>query len=147
MTSKEYNEQVLKAIIHGTTNPKQKRDGCSVTESQIQIACVDWFKLQYRQLFEDGVLFHIPNERQCSYALGARLKREGVVKGVADLCLALMRHGYGALYIEMKKPGSYQRPEQKTWEQSITRHGYLYKVIKNFDDFKKLIDWYVNYDK
>lgn len=80
MTSKEYNEQVLKAIIHGTTNPKQKRDGCSVTESQIQIACVDWFKLQYRQLFEDGVLFHIPNERQCSYALGARLKREACCK-------------------------------------------------------------------
>lgn len=74
---------------------------------------------------------------------GRRIKREGIVRGVADLCLAMPRHGYGALYIEMKRPDRYQSPEQRTWQKNIERHGNKYVVCKSLDEFIKIINRYL----
>ena len=99
---------------------------------------------QYNLLWQDGVLFHIPNEGIRQGVTGKRMKSEGIVRGVADLCLAVGRHGYHALYVEMKLPGNYQSDFQKAWEKGVTKHGNLYAVIKSFEDFKTLIDWYLS---
>ena len=140
-----YNRQVLDAILHGKPAPKRIPKGpASSSESQIQQACINWFKAQYPRLWEDGVLFHIANEGVRRGGAGSRAKREGVVRGVADLCLAMPRKGYGALYIEMKKPGCYQRPDQKTWQKNIEKHGNKYVVIKSVESFMRLIQEYLN---
>lgn len=121
--------------------PKQKVSGPS--ESQIQQMCINWFRLQHQKLWEDGVLFHIPNEGIRRGVTGKRMKAEGIVKGVADLCLAIPRHGYAALYIEMKRPGCYQRPEQKMWERGVTKHGNKYVVCKSLEEFQLTINRYL----
>ena len=90
------------------------------------------------------MLFHIPNEGIRLGKMGARVKREGVVRGVADLCLCISRGGYNALYIEMKKPGSYQRPEQKEWQRNTEKHGNRYVVCKSLDDFQREITSYIS---
>ena len=113
------------------------------TESQIQQTCIKWFQLQHNALWEDGVLFHIANEGIRVGKLGGRTKREGIVRGVADLCLAVPRHGYGALYIEMKRPGCYQSPEQRTWQKCIEKHGNKYVVCKSLDEFMVTINRYL----
>lgn len=106
---------VLQAIKEGRdpkTVKKPPRDPSEgPSESEIQQSCIKWFQLQHRALWEDGVLFHIANEGIRLGGQGRRIKREGIVRGVADLCLAMPRHGYGALYIEMKRPDRYQSPE------------------------------------
>ena len=66
-----------------------------------------------------------------------------VVKGVADLCLSVSRHGFNALYIEMKKPGNYQSKEQKEWQSGVEKHGNKYVVCKSLDEFEKLITDYL----
>lgn len=74
------------------------------SESEIQQACIQWFQYAYPQLWQDGMLYHNANEGIRPGGQGRRIKREGLRKGVADLCLSVPRKGYGALYIEMKSP-------------------------------------------
>lgn len=142
-----YNMRVLQAIREGrdpkTVKRPKREPSEGPTESQIQQSCIKWFQMQHRALWEDGVLFHIANEGIRLGGQGGRIKREGIVKGVADLCLAIPRHGYGALYIEMKRPGCYQQPEQKTWQKNIERHGNKYVVCKSLDEFMVTINRYL----
>lgn len=142
-----YNMLVLQAIKEGrdpkTVKKPPRSPSEGPTESQIQQACIKWFKLQHRNLWDDGVLFHIANEGIRIGSQGSRIKREGIVKGVADLCLAMPRHGFGALYIEMKRPGCYQSPEQKTWQKCIERHGNKYVVCKSVNEFIVTINRYL----
>lgn len=142
-----YNRQVLKAICEGRdpkTVKRPPRDPSEgPTESEIQQSCIKWFQLQHRDLWDDGVLFHIANEGIRVGRQGGRTKREGVVRGVADLCLALPRHGYGALYIEMKRPKRYQSPEQRAWQQNIEKHGNKYVVCRSLNEFIVTINRYL----
>ena len=142
-----YNMLVLQAIKEGRdpkTVKKPPRDPSEgPSESEIQQSCIKWFQLQHRALWEDGVLFHIANEGIRLGGQGRRIKREGIVRGVADLCLAMPRHGYGALYIEMKRPDRYQSPEQRTWQKNIELHGNKYVVCKSLDEFIKIINRYL----
>ncbi len=143
----DWNKQVLESIVKGTPKPKaptRTKSVSGVLETHIQQACIKWFMYQYNMLWQDGVLFHIPNEGIRQGVTGKRMKSEGIVRGVADLCLAVGRHGYHALYVEMKRPGNYQSDFQKAWEKGVTKHGNLYAVIKSFEDFKTLIDWYLS---
>lgn len=56
------------------------------------------------------LIYHVPNggtrggDRKSAVIAGATMNALGVKKGTPDLCLPIPRHGYGALYIEMKKP-------------------------------------------
>lgn len=142
-----YNRMVLDAIINGTPIPAKEAKRIAesgLSESDIQKSCIKWFQITHPHLWEDGVLYHIPNERKCSVRRGHQLKLEGVVSGVADLCLAQAKHGFHALYIEMKKPGSYQQESQKKWQSGIEKHGYKYVVCKSRDEFEKAVTEYLN---
>lgn len=138
---------LLESIISGTPLPAKKAREIAqhgLTESQIQQSCIRWFQAMYPKLWKDGVLFHVANERKCTQWQGKKLKMEGVVKGVADLCLALSRHGFNALYIEMKKPGNYQSKEQKEWQAGVEKHGNRYVLCKSLDEFEQIVTEYIN---
>jgi hypothetical protein len=142
----KYNKMVMDAIVSGTPLPAAKVRQLAqygLSESQIQQSCIRWFQVTHPQLWKDGVLFHIANERKCTQWQGRKLKLEGVVKGVADLCLAVARKGFNALYIEMKKPGSYQEKEQKEWQSGVEKHGNRYVVCKSLDEFEKIVTDYL----
>ena len=86
--------------------------------------------MQHRALWEDGVLFHIANEGIRLGGQGGRIKREGIVKGVADLCLAIPRMVMGHSTLN-ETPRCYQQPSRKTWQKNIERHGNKYVVCKS----------------
>lgn len=106
-------------------------------ESNLQIACVRWFRLQYPSLAP--LLFSVPNGGRRDRVTGAILKAEGAVAGVADLLLLvpnIHRHG---LCIEMKTPKGRQSPEQKAWQKAVESFGYKYAVVRYFEEFRDLI--------
>lgn len=142
-----YNRRVLEAIKQGVPLSKipapTKKEYCGPSESEIQQSCIGWFKIFHRELWEDGVLFHIPNEGIRLGGIGSRMKREGIVRGVADICLAVPRQGFGALYIEMKRPDNYQSPEQKRWQKGVEKHGNKYAVAKSLQDFIAIVNEYL----
>ena len=143
---KGYNRRLLDAIINdkvaevvGIEKPKTPR---VEEEHEIQKNCVRWFRLQYRQY--EKMLFAIPNGGARSKATAGKLKAEGVVAGVADLCLAIGRGGYGALYIEMKQRGNFQQKNQKEWQTVCERCGNRYVVCKNIKEFMDAINEYMS---
>jgi len=111
-------------------------------ESTLQSNCVKWFRLQYPNLARN--LFAIPNGGQRTFTQAVTLKREGVVAGVSDLCFAYpcppLFHG---LFIEMKVGKNDQTEHQRKFQIAIERFGYLYKVVRTFDEFKFLIELYM----
>ena len=68
------------------------------SESQIQHDCLTWFRLQYPKLAL--LMFAVPNGGRRDAKSGARMKYEGVVKGVADLILLIPKKGYASQLIQ-----------------------------------------------
>ena len=147
MARDSFNKRLLEAIVKGVDKksvPANVIKSIGMNESEIQQACLQWFAVQYPVFAKEGMLFHIPNEGIRLGGMGARMKREGIVRGVADLCLCSPRGGYHALYIEMKKPGNYQTPEQKAWQKNCEKYGNLYVVCKSLEEFKDIVTKYLN---
>lgn len=115
----------------------------SEVEHRIQQACVRWFNLQYPHL--RGRLFAVPNGGRRDVVTGAKLKAEGVVAGVADLILLVTNKAFGALLIEMKKPGGIQSAAQRQWQEIVTTNGeYKYVICRSIYDFMREIREYLN---
>lgn len=108
-------------------------------ESELQRACVRWFRMQYPQY----LLFHVPNGGKRNAREAARFKAEGVVPGIPDLFLAEARHGFHGLFIEMKAGKNRPTPEQADAMQMLSASGYLCAVCYTFEAFKELIDNYM----
>jgi hypothetical protein len=111
-------------------------------ESQIQEACVNWFRYQYPKF--KRCLFAIPNGGARTARNGATLKKEGVLAGVADLFLTVPNNGFHGFFIEMKTPKGTQQSSQKEFEKMASEQGYKYLVIRSFDDFEKEVKAYLN---
>ena len=146
MARDSFNKRLLDAITKGVDKrsvPSHVCKGIGMNGSEIQQSCLKWFALQYPVFAEEGMLFHIPNEGIRLGRMGARMKREGIVRGVADLCLCIPRGKFHALYIEMKKPGNYQTPDQKTWQKNAEKYGNCYVVCKSLDEFRDAVKNYL----
>ena len=144
-----YNKMVLDSIVSGiplTKDQLKKITHAKRYEADIQRECIDWFKVTHPQLWADGVLYHIPNEGKRSGRNGRGLVQTGLVCGVADLCLAVGRGGFHALYIEMKREGTYQRASQKAWEAGITKHGNKYVVCRSCEEFSEIVNDYLSHE-
>lgn len=111
-------------------------------ESNIQIYCVKWFRLQYPQY--SRILFSVPNGGARNKVTGAILKAEGAVSGVSDLIFLKANRFYSSLCIEMKTPDGKQQDTQKEWQKEVESAGNKYVVCRSFDDFQKEITDYIS---
>lgn len=110
-------------------------------ESNLQIACVRWFRLQFPSIAP--LLFSVPNGGRRDAVTGAILKAEGAVAGVSDLLLLLPSGHYHGLCIEMKTEKGKQSDAQKEWQKAVEAVGYKYAVVRSFEQFADLIDDYI----
>ena len=123
-------------------------------ESNLQSACVRYFRMQYPRLAR--LYISVPNGVPLGRASAVQFVREGLTKGVADTLLLVARGGWNGLAIEFKteeviyKAGrkhtqrTYQSPEQKEWEKAVTEEGWLYAVVRTFEEFEALIRNYLD---
>ena len=66
------------------------------TETQEQIALMEWAAVMQGRYAELALLFHIPNEGKRSYQVGGQMRRMGLKRGVPDLfCLLRGAAGTG----------------------------------------------------
>ena len=128
-------ENRMCAFLGGNNNVKN-------IESKIQKACVMWFRAQYRDI--EPLFFAVPNGGARNPWTAKIMRDEGVRAGVADLILLVPRHGYHALAVEMKAPKGVQHDSQKTFERLCGENGTLYRVCRSFDEFRKLVETYLN---
>ena len=112
----------------------------SNVESTIQINCVKWFRLAY----PNKTIFAIPNGGKRSVITATILKAEGTLAGVADLFLVHASKGYNGLFIEMKTEVGRQSLTQQMFDKSVTFEGYKYAIARNFDEFRHIIQEYID---
>jgi len=112
-----------------------------VSESQIQKAFIHYCK--YIPALKDSV-FSIPNEGKRSVAYAKRLKLQGLLSGVCDVEIAVMRGGYGALFIEFKGPTGKLTPNQIKFINQMRKNGYRADVMDDLDDAINLLNNYLS---
>lgn len=114
------------------------------TESEEQQALFRWVNFMKSKYPELELLYHIPNEGKRSRSLGAKMKREGLKKGVPDICLPVKKGQYSSLYIELKRQkGASVSKEQKEMIALLTKYGSLAVVCYGWEDAAKVIERYL----
>lgn len=123
---------------------KNRRPGNAVypSEHDEQVSLIQW-AAWYPEIRDH--LFAIPNGGDRNPIVGARLKAEGVRKGVHDLMLPIARRGYHGLWIEMKSrdPRSKASDDQKIWGARMARQGYYAVVTAGWEAATSVIHWYM----
>lgn len=105
-------------------------------ESDIQIACVKWFKMQYPRY----VIFAVPNGGTRDKKEMIWMLREGILPGAADLTIC--GDNGKILFIEMKTKTGKQNPHQKEFEEKVKKLGFQYVICRSLEDFIKVVrEW------
>ena len=114
-----------------------------MTESAEQIALFKWASLSIKTYPELALLYHIPNGGLRNVVVAVRLKKEGVKKGVPDLCLPVARAGFHGLYIEMKAGKGRLSDEQEKWLKDLSEQGYCTHVAYGWIEAKRILEVYL----
>ena len=100
-------------------------------ECDIQRECVNWF----RNTYKDYLIFSVPNEG--CYRRKNYFEQLGMLSGVSDTIVILPEK---VLFIEFKTLKSYQRPEQREFENKVSKLGFSYFVCRSLEQFKEIIN-------
>ena len=121
---------------------RTRRDG----EHAEQAALFRWAEFARSRLPELALLHAIPNGGHRHKATAARLKAEGVKRGVPDVCLPVARNGAHGLYIELKTERGKTTPEQIGWIRALRRQGYVAEVCRGWESARSMIEHYLTAD-
>jgi len=100
-------------------------------EDALQMQIVAWLN------YNDAFFWHVPNGGRRNKREAARLKRMGVLPGVADL--AFIVEGRPA-FIELKVDRGKQSKDQLIFEARVVERGGLYRIVRSFDEALDVID-------
>lgn len=113
-------------------------------ESLSQQALIKWWAVACHEFrLPEEVLMAFPLQGVRSARNGGRMKSEGMRKGTPDVLLAVPRGDCCALWIEMKSPVGYLRPEQKKMLAMLTEHGAATVVCRSTEEAIKAITGYL----
>lgn len=98
--------------------------------------------LDYLHSIPNGA--HLAGNAKRRYAQINKLKNEGLLPGVPDLCLPVARRGYHGLYVEMKRDDKAPVSEDQTrWLDWLAEQGYCALLCVGADDAIEQIEWYL----
>jgi len=112
-------------------------------EAAEQIKLFRWAAMNEEFVPELRLLYHVPNEGKRSAAAGARMKAEGLKAGVPDICLPVSRHGYGALYIELKYGQNRPTKAQKEMIAALQTAGNKAAIAYGAEQAREIIRNYL----
>lgn len=127
-------------FVPDRTRARKRRASSRQAEHLEQKALFQWALQVERQLPELRNLFAVPNGGDRHPAVAAKLKAEGVRRGVPDVMLAwVVRDERGqimapGLYIEMKAGRNRPTPEQLDWRSRLIAAGYSWWVCYSWKD-------------
>lgn len=119
--------EALKAV-------RRKRDNA---EHRLQKAVVQWLHLAG---VRDLIFFAVPNGMVSNPVTVSRMKDEGLLPGVGDLCIVLP--GGSVAFLELKAPKGAQSPDQLVFEARCRANGTRYAVASTLDEaIETLAGW------
>ena len=113
-------------------------------ESAEQEQLFRWAETQAAAYPELERMYHIPNGGKRNKVVAAKLKRQGVKRGVPDIHLPAPRYGYHGLYIELKRQSEGEvSADQADWIEYLAREGYVAAVCHGWYEAAQLIMRYL----
>ena len=88
-------------------------------------------------------LHAIPNGGARNVVVAKKLKDEGVVRGIADVCFPYPCGGYHGLYIEFKHGKNKLTSEQRDFLEYASYHGYQTGVAYSADEGIEILNSYL----
>ena len=108
-----------------------------------QVALIKWVRT-VRDIYPVlKLLYTVPNGGKRNLRVARKLKAEGVLAGVADLCLPAARRGYHGLYLEMKSEEGVTTKEQKEFLLGVAAEGYCAVIAQGVDEARATLEWYL----
>jgi hypothetical protein len=108
-----------------------------------QVALIKWVRTVKDTHPVLKLLYAVPNGGDRNLRVARKLKAEGVLPGVADLCLPAARRGYHGLYIEMKSEVGVATEEQKEFLRGVSVEGYCAVIAQGVDGARETLEWYI----
>lgn len=105
-------------------------------------AVVKWPCLRWLYSIPNGIFLPGKN-RTLAAKIMAKMKREGLTKGISDLCLPHPSNGYHGLYIELKWKDGKPSTEQKEFLLYADSVGYFVKVCYTSGEAIAVIEEYL----
>ncbi len=119
---------------------RKNRGKAAHSEHDLQVSCVNWFRLQYPQL----LIYAIPNGGYRTYTTASTMKAEGQTAGIPDLCIPIARGSYAALYIEMKNGKAGRLSDiQKRMHLRLQKLGNCVAVCHTVQEFVSTVQKYL----
>lgn len=126
-----------------------KSPSLTPSETQICQSFLDFVQKAFPEYRPD--IIKIDNEGRTSWQEGARKKREGKKKGASDYFVAVPRYkgwqgdqtvSHG-LWLEVKKTGGRESPEQKEFGRKRIERGYQYRCVYGIDEAIAVVSEYL----
>jgi hypothetical protein len=117
--------------------PSSKVSSRPISEKEIHMKAWQWVKTYYPDL----LIFHVPSGEPRDVVVAMKLKRMGVVPGVADFLMFLPGHG---IAIELKEDGGRQSDPQKLFQKRWEHCGFRYYLVRSLEEFQEIVrkyDW------
>lgn len=118
-------------------------------EHNHQVALFQWASISEGRYPELTMLYAIPNGGHRDIRVAAKMKKEGVKRGVLDINLDVARFGFHGLRIELKAPYEKGQPrtkptkEQSKWIEKYAENGYLSVVCWGWESARDQIEAYL----
>lgn len=125
----------------------ESRTPISPTESQIQVALIEWVRTKERQHPKLANVIAYPSQGGAgreAIIRGQIRRREGQVKGFPDVMMLFPSAcaKYPAGFLEIKREGEKPRKDQKEWIERLRDYGYFADYAAGFDAAKTILERY-----
>lgn len=85
------------------------------------------------------LIFHVPSGEPRDVVVAMKLKRMGVVPGVADFLMFVNNY---SIAIELKDDGGRQSDAQKRFQQQWEACGNVYEIARSLERFQNIVSTY-----
>jgi len=92
---------------------------------------------------EIHLLHAIPNGDWRGWGTGVKLKAQGVIPGIPDLCLPVPRGEFHGFYLELKKARGSVKPDQWDMMSALHSQGYHVRITNHLGTALTLISDYL----
>jgi hypothetical protein len=120
------------------------RKAVGPSEHQIQAAIISWWGYErHKYGLPDFALLAVPNGGARDAITGARLKAEGVRRGIADLFLAVPTPDFHGCWIELKTEDGVMSEPQKEFAEYVRQQRYYFAMCKSVESARTVIYAYL----
>lgn len=117
-----------------TRKPVKSKRRRGPSENEIHMKAWQWVTKTHPDL----LIFHVANEQKASVQYHVKMKRKGVLTGVADF-LAFPISGR-KVAIELKDEDGKQDADQIKFQKRWERAGGVYYLVRTLEDFQQIVN-------